>query len=181
MALLLPIEGALGRAAIVAIRGYQNYVSPYKGFVCAHRARHGGLSCSEFAREAIAGEGLRAGLRALRSRLAECREAAGLIREDRARRKSLAAHREFDDAFDPPTKKSELEALPTMSPDESTVAAERQERSAACDDSSCLGPDFYCPGVPLDCCGPALDQMGCDLPMADCAGCDLPVDCCAGF
>lgn len=181
MSLLLPIEGVLGRAAIAAIRGYQNYVSPYKGFVCAHRVWHGGLSCSEYARKAIAGEGLLAGLRALRLRFAECRNAARLIRDNRARQKHLAAHREFDDAFDPPGKKAELDALPTMSPDASTAAPDRQDRAAAFDESSCLGPDFYCPPVPVDCCGPALDGSGCDVPMADCAGCDLPVDCCAVF
>ena len=36
-----------------AIIAYQRYVSPYKGFRCAYRARTGGWSCSEYARRLI--------------------------------------------------------------------------------------------------------------------------------
>ncbi|WP_420029053.1 membrane protein insertion efficiency factor YidD [Photobacterium halotolerans] len=32
--------------AIWAIKGYQRYLSPHKGFRCAHAAFHGGQSCS---------------------------------------------------------------------------------------------------------------------------------------
>lgn len=35
------------------IEGYQRYISPYKGFCCAHRAVHNGASCSEWAKRAI--------------------------------------------------------------------------------------------------------------------------------
>ena len=33
---------------VMIIRFYQRYISPYKGFSCAHRALRGGMSCSEF-------------------------------------------------------------------------------------------------------------------------------------
>lgn len=59
-------------AALAAIGAYQRYVSPYKGFCCAHRARTGHASCSEFARRAIERCGLLAGLRLLRRRLLAC-------------------------------------------------------------------------------------------------------------
>lgn len=59
-------------AALLAIGAYQRYVSPYKGFCCAHRARTGHASCSEFARRAIARCGLLAGLRLLRRRFLAC-------------------------------------------------------------------------------------------------------------
>lgn len=36
-----------------AISGYQRYLSPRKGFCCAHRTLHGGLSCSEFGRRVV--------------------------------------------------------------------------------------------------------------------------------
>ena len=39
--------------AINCIEGYQRYISPHKGFCCAHRALHNGASCSEWAKLAI--------------------------------------------------------------------------------------------------------------------------------
>lgn len=33
----------------LSIKGYQRYVSPYKGFCCAHRHLHGGVGCSGYA------------------------------------------------------------------------------------------------------------------------------------
>lgn len=59
-------------AAVAAIGAYQRYVSPYKGFCCAHRARTGHASCSQFARRAIERCGLLAGLWLLRRRLQAC-------------------------------------------------------------------------------------------------------------
>ena len=39
--------------AVNCIEGYQRYISPYKGFCCAHRAVHDGASCSEWAKRAV--------------------------------------------------------------------------------------------------------------------------------
>ncbi|MEN8446983.1 MAG: membrane protein insertion efficiency factor YidD [Cyanobacteria bacterium J06555_13] len=35
------------------IRGYQKYLSPYKGYHCAHRVLHGGDSCSQYIKTQI--------------------------------------------------------------------------------------------------------------------------------
>ena len=59
-------------AAVAAIGAYQRYISPHKGFCCAHRACTGHASCSQFARRAIERCGLLAGLRLLRRRLQAC-------------------------------------------------------------------------------------------------------------
>lgn len=32
---------------VAFINAYQRYISPRKGFICAHRVLHGGMSCSE--------------------------------------------------------------------------------------------------------------------------------------
>ena len=64
------------RLAIAAIAVYQRYLSPYKGFCCAHRVRHGGPSCSEYARQIILSAGWRRSLAAFRERLRACRAAA---------------------------------------------------------------------------------------------------------
>ena len=44
--------------AVSAIGFYQQFLSPYKGFRCAHRVRHGRMSCSQFAKRLIQKVGL---------------------------------------------------------------------------------------------------------------------------
>ena len=58
--------------ALAAIRGYQRYLSPYKGFSCALSAGTGGASCSAYGYAVIARFGLRRGLGLLDRRLALC-------------------------------------------------------------------------------------------------------------
>jgi putative component of membrane protein insertase Oxa1/YidC/SpoIIIJ protein YidD len=58
-----------------AIRDYQRYISPHKGFSCAHRKLYGEASCSGYFRESVANEGLSKSLQLFPDRLAECKEA----------------------------------------------------------------------------------------------------------
>lgn len=64
--------GLSARLALFAIRGYQRYLSPIKGFSCALRIATGGDSCSAYGYRVIARTGLRVGLRLLRRRLNGC-------------------------------------------------------------------------------------------------------------
>ena len=66
-------------AAILAISGYQRYVSPHKGYCCAHRALYGGPSCSQFGKRAIQDYGVIGGLILLRQRFEACHQAAVAI------------------------------------------------------------------------------------------------------
>jgi putative component of membrane protein insertase Oxa1/YidC/SpoIIIJ protein YidD len=66
-------------AAVLAISGYQAFLSPYKGYDCAHAAVHGGFSCSQFGKQAIQEYGLVGGLILLRQRFRACHEAAVAI------------------------------------------------------------------------------------------------------
>ncbi len=50
------------KLALVAIAGYQRYLSPLKGYACAHRVHGGGQSRSTYARRAIARHGVALGL-----------------------------------------------------------------------------------------------------------------------
>ena len=61
---------------LAAIRGYKRYVSPRKGFSCAHRVHLGGCSCSTLRLRAISRYGAWRGLGVLRLRLNECHLAA---------------------------------------------------------------------------------------------------------
>ncbi len=81
------LDVALGRLAVLAILAYQRYLSPLKGFRCAHRARHGGESCSEFARRTFAADGVLAGLLALGPRFRACAQASRALRAERLLRR----------------------------------------------------------------------------------------------
>ncbi len=67
-------------AACFGITVYQRYISPYKGWHCAHAQCYGGLSCSEYGKRAIAAHGVVAGWMLIQDRFQECSAAA-----DRAR------------------------------------------------------------------------------------------------
>ncbi len=57
---------------LAAIRAYQRYVSPYKGFSCAYRFHTGRESCSALGYRAIQIHGVLAGFVILRERLYLC-------------------------------------------------------------------------------------------------------------
>lgn len=59
-------------AALGAIRLYQRWLSPYKGFSCAYHAHTGRRSCSQLGYRAIRRFGVAGGWRLLRQRTALC-------------------------------------------------------------------------------------------------------------
>ncbi|WP_051560149.1 membrane protein insertion efficiency factor YidD [Marinobacterium jannaschii] len=61
-------------AALIGI--YQRFISPYKGFRCAHAALHGGTSCSIEVQQLILRHGLRVAWPHIRQRFAACDRAA---------------------------------------------------------------------------------------------------------
>ena len=71
------------RFAVAAIRGYQRWISPYKGFPCAHRVLHRGPSCSQFALDVIQARGVLPALPAIREQFRQCRAAAIVLRQQR--------------------------------------------------------------------------------------------------
>jgi hypothetical protein len=50
-------------SASKAVRGYQRYISPYKGFRCAHYQLHRETSCSGHFRDLLSQHGLSGALR----------------------------------------------------------------------------------------------------------------------
>jgi len=73
--------------ALLAIDGYQRYISPRKGFCCAHRIATGGPSCSDFIKRLIAEQGFFASLGQIRQRFRECKAAARYLNAQRKQRK----------------------------------------------------------------------------------------------
>uniref|UniRef100_UPI003451BAF6 membrane protein insertion efficiency factor YidD n=1 Tax=Hylemonella sp. TaxID=2066020 RepID=UPI003451BAF6 len=79
------------RILLTAIRAYQRYLSPYKGFGCAYRLHTGRLGCSALGYRAIRRYGIVKGLSILRRRTYLCgvahrRYAASPQRPPRAQR-----------------------------------------------------------------------------------------------
>lgn len=61
---------------LFSISFYQKYISPHKGYHCAHASWHQDVSCSQYGKIVIAREGVVGGLRLLDGRFAECKMAA---------------------------------------------------------------------------------------------------------
>ena len=61
--------------AIYAIQVYQRFISPYKGFRCAHAALHGGDSCSHAVKKLIDEYGIWGSRSLIGARFTECRAA----------------------------------------------------------------------------------------------------------
>ncbi|HET8704696.1 MAG TPA: membrane protein insertion efficiency factor YidD [Pseudomonadales bacterium] len=73
------------RKLIVAlIEFYQRYISPYKGFKCAHAYLHGGDSCSASIKKIIIEHGVLKGYTLVRHRFAACRQAHALLSVEQA-------------------------------------------------------------------------------------------------
>ena len=66
--------GLLASLALRAIRAYQRFLSPRKGFSCAYRCATGRDGCSGYGYRVIGSFGLLAGLALLRRRLRLCGE-----------------------------------------------------------------------------------------------------------
>ena len=84
------IDADTRRLAVAAIGGYQRYLSPHKRFACAHRLLHGGESCSQYVKCAIAQQGLSAALPLARQRFQDCRTARFTLKARQALNKVKA-------------------------------------------------------------------------------------------
>lgn len=74
------LDSATRQIATASIISYQKYLSPRKGFSCAHRLLYGGESCSEYVKRQIARKGLVAAVKTSRQRFQMCREANQILK-----------------------------------------------------------------------------------------------------
>jgi len=89
---------AAAALALAAIRFYQRYISPRKGFSCALRVATGGASCSAYGYAVIARFGLLRGLGLLQRRLELCGHVHGRTRASAPPHPRLKYQRGFCDA-----------------------------------------------------------------------------------
>jgi putative component of membrane protein insertase Oxa1/YidC/SpoIIIJ protein YidD len=71
----------LSLVAVSAIEYYQKYISPHKGFRCAHGALYNGPSCSAYSKAKFMNEGILIGAISTIQRLNHCREANKILRQ----------------------------------------------------------------------------------------------------
>lgn len=65
----------LDRLALQAIGAYKKFLSPRKGYRCAHAALHNGQSCSNFAQTAILQHGIWPAIFKINQRFVDCNSA----------------------------------------------------------------------------------------------------------
>ena len=76
--------GLAAGAALWLIGIYQRWISPRKGFRCAHSVLHGGPGCSGFAKQAIREHGLWRAISRTRQRFRDCRAAMQVLATQQA-------------------------------------------------------------------------------------------------
>ena len=69
-------------ALALAVKAYQRFISPHKGFCCAHRHHHGGESCSAYALRVLGEHGVGHALVRILRRLDACEMAFARLKAD---------------------------------------------------------------------------------------------------
>jgi putative component of membrane protein insertase Oxa1/YidC/SpoIIIJ protein YidD len=141
----LSLESGVSQLALLGIRGYRKYISPYKGFRCAHHALHDQGSCSTFGLQAFQENRPLEAWRKLRGRFVECRLAYEALmretkeeREERKRKKRTERREQYSEYCMP------LEACPPsdcamvdFTPDKSCDMPDVSCEVGTCDIGSC--------------------------------------------
>lgn len=74
------VEPLARKIALDAIATYQTYISPHKGFACAHRMLHGGESCSTYIKHLLGQESLMSAVHLSRQRFKACATASHTLK-----------------------------------------------------------------------------------------------------
>ena len=75
-------DGLAARGTVGLIKAYRKWISPYKGFRCAHQHVHGEGTCSSFGLDAFRTNGFREAKRLLGERFRECKVAAMQVHQE---------------------------------------------------------------------------------------------------
>ncbi len=107
--------------AVLAINGYQRYISPHKGFCCAYRVATGEDSCSEYVKQVIIRNGLFRSLSEIRRRFRDCKKSARYLNEAKAAEEDNKKKKKGDDSSSDTacTAAEALACLPTSCADAS--------------------------------------------------------------
>jgi putative component of membrane protein insertase Oxa1/YidC/SpoIIIJ protein YidD len=84
----------LTTAAVNAINWYQSDLSPKKGFCCAYRIQHRGLSCSAVIKHAFSTRGFVFGIYSIFSQANKCHSAAASLHKQKSTQSSKSNENE---------------------------------------------------------------------------------------
>ena len=70
--------------ALGTIGAYKQYLSPHKGYSCAHRMLHEGESCSDYVQQMFSTQSFMSALQSSRQRFRDCAAAAQSLRNTNA-------------------------------------------------------------------------------------------------
>ncbi|MCF4970038.1 membrane protein insertion efficiency factor YidD [Nostoc sp. CMAA1605] len=168
----------------VAITGYQKYLSPHKGFSCAHRVLYGGESCSQYIKRVISEEGLSVALVKSRQRFQECKQANLLLRSRLQIEDSESTDESDDSSLDEEdTSLNPRRKVPPSGQTSNTDCGDLPDCSSLdcsgvdcgdlpdCSSLDCSGADCHFPDCgDLTDCG-SLDCGSLDCGSADCGSC----------
>lgn len=147
------------QVALAAIRGYQRWISPYKGFHCAYRVHTGCAGCSALGHRVIRRFGVWDGLPLLRERMARC----GAVHDAYRRRQAdLATNAAAGSAYRRPPAAQRGDCDLGCAPD---LPCDGHHGCAACD-----GPS----GPRGDGCGISPRAVCALADCGDCCSCDWP-------
>ncbi|MEY2979248.1 MAG: membrane protein insertion efficiency factor YidD [Prochlorotrichaceae cyanobacterium] len=180
------------QVAVETIAFYQRYLSPLKGYHCAHRQLYGGLSCSEYVKQTIAAQGIRRSLPLCHDRFQACRQALDLLQAQQTLRANL---RQIGKTGVWAASEANLEGnipsegtLPEDEPPAETITKGEyypdQDFQPPTPPPNPLASCCLCGAVDVCCGGPvSAGGMGCGDPLASCSccwsGCNLDaVSCC---
>ena len=107
-------NNATRNLAVIAIAGYQKFISPYKGFSCAHRVLYGCESCSQYFKRIIAEEGLYVAIANAKGRFQECREANEILK---SRRCKCGKHRKKQNKYSASRLSADIFAIESGNPE----------------------------------------------------------------
>ncbi|NES97529.1 MAG: membrane protein insertion efficiency factor YidD [Desertifilum sp. SIO1I2] len=156
------LDFAVRHTAASSIGGYQRYISPRKGFACAYRILHQDLSCSEYAKRAIAKHGLGDAIPLIHQRFQACKQANQTLKT------------RFAQVGDRP-EDEENQTRPKKQPDRGVCALGSND----CQEPLCCEPTSSILECGAEGCGneSSCPNDGCGdcTPDLDCSG----VDCCS--
>jgi putative component of membrane protein insertase Oxa1/YidC/SpoIIIJ protein YidD len=161
------VDSLSRKMSVSAIAGYQRYISPHKGFICAHRVLYGGESCSQYIKRVIAQEGLNVAFRKSRARFKACKQANLILRSQAEELEPPEETQENQDIEN--KKKNKPTAQYACSENSSATNCAGDAIQASCDCADVANIISDCSQA--DCIG--FDCSGLDCGFLDCGGCGI--------
>lgn len=166
---ILLLNSISRKAGVMAITGYQKYISPHKGFVCAHRVLYGGESCSQYIKRVITEDGFKALLTKSRKRFQACKQANRILRSQ-AENSEPTEDEEEANLHSPKEVLGKTVKKSSFSSGEITNCVDCADVSCNCIELVGETPDCSLPDLSaVDC--SSLDCSGADCSFLDCGSC----------